>query len=439
MSKSSKTSDFLLTIIARFGGKAANLVVFAIVANKLSLADMGVYGYIFTTTLIFSTILDLGVRNSIAVSIGKEPTSSSDYTRSAYLLLLPIAVLCLPLTVLYLRFGPENTSVAAATIPAALLLAFMLHQRMLQGASLGHGDIETFNRTELASRIILVALTLLMLATNQFSLSTAIWALAISQAFGSLYLAVKQAPKYLGPGASARFSIIVRLVRAGIPFMVAVVLMQASKKLAFYTVSYESTLTEGGIFFGLQRLTEVVTEVGLAISVVLLSHNVRATSKEEAAANTAKSVRVSIAVFVAISVAMVALSWILVPTVLGKSFEGHSLLFSILVVGTLFAAIWTMLFPSLSVATSPTTVLKILSLGLALNVIATFGMTWAWGLLGAASSTIVVNIIISAMFLRTYKIRFGIGASDFIFAKRDDLPIDRLRKKLLPSKNRSGE
>ena len=82
--------DTLATIVTRFGAKSVNLLVFLIVARQLSLAEMAAYGFIFSTTLIYSTILDLGTRNSLAVFIGKEPALTHDYTRSGFFLWLEL-------------------------------------------------------------------------------------------------------------------------------------------------------------------------------------------------------------------------------------------------------------------------------------------------------------------------------------------------------------
>jgi len=88
--------DTLATIVTRFGAKSVNLLVFLIVARQLSLAEMAAYGFIFSTTLIYSTILDLGTRNSLAVFIGKEPALTHDYTRSGFFLWLVLSVLGVP-------------------------------------------------------------------------------------------------------------------------------------------------------------------------------------------------------------------------------------------------------------------------------------------------------------------------------------------------------
>src|SRR5690606_2659783 len=75
----SREKQMLLTIIARFAGKSANFFVFAILARELSTADLGVYGFIFTASILFSTFFDVGVRNSVANFIGKEGNKAKDY------------------------------------------------------------------------------------------------------------------------------------------------------------------------------------------------------------------------------------------------------------------------------------------------------------------------------------------------------------------------
>lgn len=431
--------DFLITIAARFGGKAANLVVFAIVANNLSLTEIGIYGYIFTTLLIASTLLDLGTRNSLATSIGREPESANFYTRIAYQLLIPLSLLALPIAASILLLGPESNVAYQLMAPSALMLIFMLHQRMLLGAVLGRGQIKLFNTVELTSRLALIALTLGMLATNTFSLMSAIWSLTASQALGSVYLALKQRHDLAAETRLDKGNLTKSLLISGLPFMLAVVLMQVSKKLAFYVVAYSTDSAAAGLFFGLQRLTEVVTEVGLAISVVLLSHNVRSTSAQDAASNTATSVRISVAVFIIISTAMVTTSSYFVPVLLGRGFGGHELLFAVLVLGTLFGSVWTMLFPSLCVAVGSTTALKVLAASLPANILVTAVASWYWGLTGAAWSTILINALISWAFLRSYTLKFDIPMRAFLVVKASDFPIEKVQAKLLRTIKRTGK
>ena len=51
--------DTLATIVTRFGAKSVNLLVFLIVARQLSLAEMAAYGFIFSTTLIYLSLIHI--------------------------------------------------------------------------------------------------------------------------------------------------------------------------------------------------------------------------------------------------------------------------------------------------------------------------------------------------------------------------------------------
>lgn len=434
MSGSNKASDFALTILVRFGGKSVNLIVFALVAHKLSLAEIGVYGYIFASTLILSTVLDLGTRNSLTVFIGKQPDLSVSYTRNSYFLFVALLALAAPATIACLKLAPGTIRHWDYFIPVFLLLSAMLHQRMLQGALLGIGNVKKFNEVELASRIVLLTLTVLCIALDIFSLFTAVWTLAASQLCASAYLALHQRRALFRGAGKVSLSLLSSLMVRGVPFMAAVVLMQLSKRLAFYVSSHNLGVSNAGIFFGLQRLTEVITEVGLAVSVVLLSHNARAKSSETAARDTAASMRVSIFVFSLMAVTMSVLSPFLVPIILGQKFSGHEILFVVLLLGTLFGSVWTILFPSLSVAASPQIVLKILAIGMLINAAFTFPLAHYFGLTGAAWSTVIVNLIISWMFLRSYKVHFQLGYKEFLFAHPTDIGLDRIKRKFLKKK-----
>jgi O-antigen/teichoic acid export membrane protein len=426
---SSRGLDMILTVFARVGGKSLNLLVFAIVARNLSLGELGVYGFIFSITLILSTVLDLGVRNSLAVMIGKDAESTDRYASQTFMLWCILALLTAP--ALYLAyFGSQfDLETPAFLIPSTILLASMLYLRMMQGVLLGTGEIAMYNRSELASRIILVALTAIFLVLGNLSLMSAIWSLAVSQAVAALYLLVSQW-RTIRSGMRWDLGLAMALVSRGVVFMLSVLLMNASKRLAVLVISQLSSAENAGLFFALQRLTDVITEVGLAVAVVIFSHNVRAKSSGDAVQATAHSTRISFFVFTLMAIGLALTAHWTVPLALGTKFAGHTDVFVIVLAGTLIASVWTLLFPSLSVVTSPLTVFLLFIPGLSLNVAIIYPLMNWFGLAGAAWSMLIANIVLTASFLAVYKIRFGVSPRDFLIPTPTDFAaVSKLAKK----------
>ena len=427
--------DTLTTIITRFGAKSINLLVFLVVARQLSLTEMAIYGFIFSTTLIYSTILDLGTRNSLAVFIGKEPALSADYTRSGFGLWLALSALGVPAAYLTLRSSDLGMDVMDFLAPFSLLLAGMLYLRMMQGTTLGTGEIKLFNRSELASRLALLIGTLALLAIpGTFTLLSATWVLAASQVAAALYLFAKQLPA-IRSASNVAGSLAWKLVSRGCLFMLSVLLMNAAKRASFLVVSHTSSSDAAGTFFALQRLTEIITEAGMAIAVVAFSYSVRSTSTKEAVENSASMSRTSMLLFAVVSIAMVATSDTAVPLLLGPQFSAEGWLFVLLVAATLSGAPWTILFPSLSVVLSPFRVFLLMLPGVLLNIATAGPLTQAYGLNGAAFSMLISNVVLTISFLLVYRIVFDMPIHRFLIINREDLGgmralAEKLRSKL---------
>lgn len=414
-----RTLDTLTTIAARFGGKAVNLVVFLIVARTLPLAEVGVYGVVFSLSLILSNMLDFGIRNSLAFFIGKEPEKHAGFAAQAFVLWLGLALLAPPVMIGGLALSGLPLGDAGLNWAAGVLIVAMLYLRMMQGELLGVGEIGLFNRTELASRIVLIALTLGFVAADRLTLSSALWSLAASQAAAAVYLFARRLPVIrAGRGHMRGLGWI--LFSRGVVFMLSVLLMSLSKRIGILAVNRFGDADAVGIFFALQRLTEVITEVGLAISVVMFSHSVRAASGEEAARQAAHSSRIAVVVFACIAAVLgVTAPWS-VPLMLGDKFAGNTSLFVLILAATLAGSVWTMVYPSLSVITSPLTVFLLFIPGLAINVALIIPLMDAFGLDGAAMAMLIGNLVLSLSFLIVFRRRFGVPIRDFVAIGAED-------------------
>ena len=92
---------------------------------------------------------------------------------------------------------------------------------------------------------------------------TALWTIPTGIA-AAIYLAVGVLPGARG-GKWNDWPVVRALLGRGFLFMIGVLLMLASKRLALLILSQLGEPHELGLFYGLQRLTEVLTEIGLAV------------------------------------------------------------------------------------------------------------------------------------------------------------------------------
>lgn len=411
--------QILATVLSRMIGKTVNFVVFIILARELPVQDMGFYGFVFATSLIIATGFDFGIRNSSAYFIGQSKYGAASWAR---LTLNSFSILALPTiafmyAVLYVHVdGQVDATIAVAVLINVSALLFI---RMAQGVLIGEGRIGDFNRSELASRVVLFFTTSLLLVTDQINLVMAFASLALSNCAAALavlwYVRTSFRDGSLDSSASARM-----LISRGIKFMLGVLAMLSAKQISFFMVSQLGTAEHAGVFFALRRITELLTEVGLAVSVVVFAKNVRSVDRTEAIKAASQSTRVAFAVFVVISVLAFIFAELLLSIVLSEPYTHYPNLFRILLLGTLASTIWTIIFPSLSAIDDPLISFWIFVPNLVFSLVVSYFLFEFYGIYGAAAAMLTSHVVITASFLAVFKFRYGAPVMDFVVLKRND-------------------
>lgn len=416
----SKGTEMVLTIAARIGGKAVNLIVFLVLARTLSVDELGTYGFIFTTVLVLSAAFDLGVRNSVAYFVGRRPELVPTLTLQTLVLWSGLAVVAMLALLLVLRFPGSLVEPTRYALPSCVLLASMLLIRMGQGVLLGQGRIGFYNQTELASRITLAIGVGTLLAMGRLTLPGAVWALTAAHVIGAGVLSLGLVPVVRG-GRLLDISATAMLLRRGVIFMMAALLMMAANRVAFLLLAQIGNADEIGLFYGLQRLTEVITEVALAVSLVGFSQSVRARSTESAIDDAAQSTRISVAVFGAMALLAFILGEWLVTLALGPSFVASGAVFRVTLLGTLAASIWMLLFPSLSAIASPGLCVRIFVPNVVFSLLMCWGAYGSYGILGLATAFTATNVVLSFSFLLAFKRKYSVPIRSFLLPRRAEL------------------
>ena len=175
-----------------------------------------------------------------------------------------------------------------------------------------------------------------------------------------------------------------------------------------------------GRFYGWRRLTEVLTEIALAVAVVVFSGSVRAASDHDAISEAARSTRVAFSLFLIVSVVGgLSASWLL-PLALGGDFVSEAALFRIILAGTLCGSVWAILFPSLSAVAPPSLAIRIFAPGVALGLALSVGLYHAAGVVGVSWAYLATNALLSVAILLTLRSRFAIPVHAFLVLRRND-------------------
>lgn len=436
MAKSvSHLQQTMFTIITRFLGKGANFIVFAILARALPIADWGVYGFIFYTSLIFATMLEFGFRNSNAYFIGKDEEHMGEYARASLFMFGIFTVLAVIVVPIFHRVQSMEMPYMVVIWPTILNTVALLFMRMQQGIFIGTGRIAVFNRTEMVPRVVILSSVVLLLLVDQINLVTALYALALGNIAGAIAVGLAIWPIAM-KSKSTDFGVAKMLLYRGFLFMLSSIAMLVGKQIAFLIISQFGSEGQAGLFYGVKRLTEILTEVGLAIAVVLFSRSVRSERSEDAIPAIAYSTRISFAFFAVVSVLSIAFADVVVPVALGSKYVGYENLFRVLLLGTLAGTIWTIIYPNLAALATPLLAFSLFVPNLALGGLVTYVLYQYYGMAGAAWGMVIAQTALSISFLVVFKIKFNAPILSFVLISREEAGqvFGKLKTKILRRK-----
>ncbi len=422
--------DSLWTVVTRFVMKGANLVVFVILARQLGLAEFGFYGYVVAITLLLSTFLDFGTRHSAGYYLGSEPHKSDEIILQTHIWCGVFSVVGTFILGAYIYFQHNELSQMRLLIPIALTLPAMLVIRIEQGVVLGKGMMGPYNKSESLPRTLLLIVTLILWAMHAITLETSLWALAGTFALAAIYLLYET--RSLGIARRLDPILTRKILFRGLLFLPGVILMIASRRVSILMLQGMSGPEATGIYFGVVRISETITEIALAIGIVIFSHNVRAVSTEQAVADAAKVTRSMMLVLLSMCVVLFAGAHWIVPVALGKEFVGQEVLFRVALIATWIGSLWIILYPSLSALASPIVSFWVFLPGVAVNVLLTYLLVPRYGVNGAGYALLTTQVVLSASFLFTFKLLFKARVVDFLVPNRRDIdgPLKAIRRRL---------
>ncbi|MEZ5863459.1 MAG: hypothetical protein R3D25_05070 [Geminicoccaceae bacterium] len=303
---------------------------------------------------------------------------------------------------------------------AALVAAPALFMRTRQGIFLGRGQIAALNRSELASRAVLLLGTAGLAAGGWLALPSIVWLLLLSYLAGALVVLVDVAPRLTVADFRAAATALA-LLRRGLGFAAGIIAMIMLGRVGVWVVGGLLSADELGRYFGLMRLAEMVAEIATAVGMVIFSHGVRRTGERAAAvADTLRLTRLVGALMALVSVVILALAEPLLALALGPAYAGAADAFRLMVVGALAGCYGMMLFPGLSSQGEEKLGALIFVVGTATAALLAFVLATRHGLTGAALAMALAQGVTLVGFLLAYRRAFGVAIQDALLPRAED-------------------
>ena len=412
--------DSLWVLSTRVALRAANFVVFLLLARALSVAEFGFYGYVTATATVLSVAFDLGLRQSVAYVAGHDPRLRPAAVTHMLTLASALALVAAMACWAALASAGYGQAYGALILVGAAGTAPMLLLRTGQGAFLGGGQLGRMNATELVSRVVLLGGTAALFLAQALDITAALWILVLAHGAAVLWL-VLQLRADLDLRSLVDLPLVRTLFRRGIVFASGILLMLLMGRVGIWVVAAKLGDHGVGLWFGVQRLGEMLVEVATSVGVVLFSHGVRSPDAELAARDAVRTARLVTACMVLAGLVTGVFARPFLDMFLGHAYAAQAGPFRIVMLGTVASCFNVMLYPTLGSQGLARWGVAAYLIGCIAALVITLALTGPLGLTGAALGSLIAQALVTATFLIAYRRRFGFHPAAVLVPQREDL------------------
>lgn len=328
---------YIMTIFVRFFGKGANFVSFFLLLNNLDIKVVGEYGLIFTTLFIFSIAMDMGLRNSIGTSQNNRIPINKSFTK-----LRNHTIACIPgfiIIGLVTSYSINLNQNYLLGIICSILLLHITYTRTAQGIILSNNNVQLINKLDFTQKTTFLILIIVLIKTDELTLYTTLSSLIISFTTNLVFCILRY-----GPDSKNDLIFFSKdIYKNGLLFMLTAFTMILLTKynILYSSIKFDSSYS--GIYFSVIRISEITTEIAVAISMVLFS---RATSTKIDINDIAKTCRITFTTLFVLSMIILIIFYMYLDKIPSlKNFELRH--FTLAIIAALFGSLPMTLFSML--------------------------------------------------------------------------------------------
>ncbi|NVK20305.1 MAG: polysaccharide biosynthesis C-terminal domain-containing protein [Methylocystaceae bacterium] len=398
----------------RMAARAAQFVVFLLLARTLEPTEFGWYGLLTTSILLASLLGSLGLRQAVAYRLGQKRLGHAAAIH-ALLLILPVLAL-LPSAAVWLADGGNlrAAGLGEGGIILAVLLATAgaLTVMIMQGVLLGLGRTTGFSLSDSLYPIVLMLTVGVLWLTGTVTFLRVLAAVVGSYCLAGLLTTMLAARGWQAIGERIAAPEVFDLVRHGIAFAVNLFLITLSARVSIYIVEHLMSDAAAGQFFAGQRFNDIVTQIAMSVGMVLFSDTVRS---DDPRAVLHRNVKIAANILWVLGLVGVALSFFadqLVLLLLGEAYAGTGVVFAIaaLMIGPASAA--KILYPSLAGMGKPLSGTMVIVTCLVVNAVLSWLLIPLMGIDGAAYALLISQVVLFLGYVIVMYRLFGVPLRD---------------------------
>lgn len=413
-----------------------NLLLVVILSRVLGPEYYGLYTAILVIPMLVISFFQMGIKASTVYMIGSGKEEDNSIVSAVLTVLIFTSLFGIIFSgVAYFFVSTQGYTMLLIGL-ALLTIPMRLATIYAGGVFLGKEEIGSANLMNWLTGLLMLLFAAIFVWILKWGLKGALLSLLFSNTVVALLAVYKLSRRY-EIKITVRNPIISSLIKIGVVYALSFLVIQLNYRLDVLLLKALSTPAEVGIYSLGVSVAELLWQVPLAISIVVMSRSANSTDLEATNRSTARLLRISLVLGIAISFFIVILSPLIIPLVFGEEFRSSILVMQTILPGILMVIVFRILSGQLSGMGRPEVALKAFVPALVLNVVLNYLLIPTYGALGSVMATNISYTIGSVSYLIAYSRISGMPIKEILrFSKEDWGFIKRIRDRFHLEKNK---
>lgn len=421
--KRSFTTDILSVFSSNVSALAANLLLVILLTNTLGPEGYGLYTAVLVIPFLVVSFFQMGIRPSTIFLMGSgkhEPDTVVSAVMSALLITASAGIFFSLIGYLFMfksGFTILLTGMALLTIPMRLAAIYA------GGVFLAKENIRKANLINWLTALLTLVFAAMLVWLFRLGVNGAILSLMSGNLLVAAY-AVNLLRKEYKITISLRNPLIYRMIKLGVVFALSFLMIQLNYRVDILLLQWMADAKEVGLYSLGVSIAELLWQIPLAVSVVVMTRSANTTDITLMSTNTARLLRLSLLAGVALSFIVYFISPVIIPLVWPAYTASIGVVQTILP-GIVILIVFRILSGQLSGMGKPNVALKALAPSLVMNVVLNYFLIPLYGGIGAAIATNISyftgTLIYVILYCRitgiTMVTLFSFSAADFKFIR----------------------
>jgi O-antigen/teichoic acid export membrane protein len=415
--------SYLQDIASVFGTNiftlGSNLLLVVVLVRSLGPAGYGIYTSLMVVPMLVVSFFQMGIRATTVHLIGSGKYDDNSIVSAVLSILLLTS--CAGILFSGLAYFFVNTAGYTTLLMgmALIVIPMRLSAVYAGGVFLGKEEIPSSNLMNWLSGLLMLFFAVIFVLIMKMGLNGAMFSLVFSNAIVAIVAVVKLVRRYKVE-ISLMNPLIRKLLQTGVVYALSFLIIQLNYRIDVLLLKALSTPAEVGIYSLGVSVAELLWQVPLAISIVVMSRSANSTDQAGMNQSTARLLRVSLIFGLVISAFIVLLAPWVVPLVFGEKFIDSILVMQTILPGILMVIFFRILSGQLSGIGRPDAALKAFFPALVLNILLNYLWIPSYGANGAVMSTNISYTLGSIIYLFVYSRISGMPVMKIMKFTRED-------------------